>query len=98
MNIQLLMQQAKKMQKDLAKKQNEFNSKEFKLDNQGIKITMTGEKKVINIEIDKMLIDQDDIETLNDLLLISLNKLMENIDAELSESMPKQMPSMPGLF
>ncbi len=98
MNIQALMQQAKKMQKNMAKKQEEFNAKEFTLNNQGIEIKMTGEKKVISINIDNDLIDPEDKEMLFDLLQITINKLMEQIDAALSESMPQQAAGMPGLF
>ncbi len=98
MNIQMLMQQAKKMQKDMAKKQQVFNSKEFTIENQGITIKMSGEKKVLSIDIDKMLIDPEDIETLNDLLQITFNQLIDKIDNELNSSMPKAPAGMPGLF
>ncbi len=98
MNIQMLMQQAKKMQKDMAKKQKEFNDKEFSIENQGIALKMSGEKKILSINIDEILIDPTDIETLNDLLQITINQLMEKIDIELNSLMPKGSAGMPGLF
>ena len=53
MNMQALMQQAQRMQREMEKAQKDLEAKEFEIVSAGggIKITITGAKVVKNIEI-----------------------------------------------
>lgn len=82
MNMQQLMQQAQKMQRDLQKKQNELNQKVFTIESAGgaIKIEIKGSKEILSINIDKDAIDPDDKEMLEDMLKIAINEAISTVD------------------
>ena len=84
MNINMLMQQAQKMQKEMQKKQAELEAKLFEISSSGgaIKVFIYGNRKIERIEIDRDAIDPDDKEMLEDMIKIALNEAMEIIDKE----------------
>jgi len=98
MNMQALMQQAQKMQKDLQKKKDELNKKEFSGSSELVDVVFTGDKnlKSVNIKIDGSL-DEDDKEALQDMFVIAVNDAMSKIDAE-TEKMLGAYSSLGGLF
>ena len=59
MNINALMQQAQKMQKDMEKAQKQLESTLFEVESAGgaIKISIYGSRKIEKIDIDKDAID-----------------------------------------
>ena len=46
MNMQALMQQAQKMQRDITKKKDELNKKEFTGSSELVEVVFTGDKKI----------------------------------------------------
>lgn len=84
MNINALMQQAQKMQRDLAKAQKELDEKLFEFDSAGgaIHLSIYGSRKIEKISIDKDAIDPEDKEMLEDMIKIALNEALEAIDKE----------------
>lgn len=84
MNINQLMQQAQKMQKDMAKAQKELDEKLFEFTSNGgaIKLSIYGNRRVEKIEIDKDAVDPEDKEMLEDMIKIAINDAMEAIDKE----------------
>ncbi len=84
MNINVLMQQAQKMQRDLEKAQKELNSTKFEFDSAGgaIHISIYGNRKIEKIEIDKDAINPEDKEMLEDMIKIAVNEAIEKIDKE----------------
>ena len=66
MNINQLMKEAKKMQADLEKSQEELGSKEFNATAGGgaIEVTVSGDKKLKNISIKPEVVDPEDVEML----------------------------------
>lgn len=84
MNINALMQQAQKMQRDLQKAQKELENKLFTFDSQGgaIHLEIYGNRKIENIIIDKDAIDPEDKEMLEDMIKIAINDALEVIDEE----------------
>ena len=83
MNINQLMKEAKKMQADLEKSQEELGSKEFNATAGGgaIEVTVSGDKKLKNISI-----DPEDVEMLQDLILTCVNEALKKAeDAQASE-------------
>ena len=100
MNINALMQQAQKMQKQMEKKQQELASKEFEFTSNGgaIKIKMLGSKVLTSLEIEKDLIDPDDKEMLEDMLMVAINDAISKIEEEASAIMGSVAGGLPGLF
>lgn len=84
MNMNALMQQAQKMQKEMEKQQKELEARLFEISSSGgaIKIAIYGSRKIERIEIDKDAIDPDDKEMLEDMLKVALNEAMSLIDKE----------------
>ena len=84
MNINALMQQAQKMQKDMEKAQKQLESTLFEVESAGgaIKISIYGSRKIEKIDIDKDAIDPEDKEMLEDMLKIAINEAMEKIANE----------------
>ena len=83
MNMNNLMAQAQKMQKDIQKKQEEINSMTFIGESEWVEATLTGNKTIVKINIkDKKTMDEEDLECLEDMLKIAINdaykKGMEN--------------------
>lgn len=95
MNIQAMMQQAKKMQKELEAKQSELKSKEFKIEKQGITLTMKGDRTISSLKIHDALIDIDDKETLEDMIIITMNEANNLITQEEEAIQPKSPSGMP---
>lgn len=93
MDINKMMQQAKKMQADIEKKRQELNKKEFTIEKQGIKLIILGNRNVVSLDINAALVDPEDKELLQDMLIIAFNEANELID----EEHEKIMPSTPGM-
>ena len=88
MNINNLMAQAQKMQKDIEKKQNEINSTEFVGESEWVKVTLLGDKSIKSIEIkNRMTMDSDDLECLEDMIKIAINDAHNKINAEIEKKM-----------
>lgn len=74
MNMQALLKQAQKMQKDLAKVESELNEKEYEATMGGgvVKVAVKG-MQVESIQIDESLLDKDGKEDLEEMLKAALN-------------------------
>lgn len=82
MNMQAMLQQAQKMQREMQKKQAELEASTFNIESAGgaIKIAIKGNRQIESIEIDKDAIDPDDKEMLEDMIKIAINEAMNIID------------------
>ena len=98
MNMQAIMQQAQKMQKDLEKKKGELEKKEFTGSSELVDVVFTGDKKLksVNIKIEGTL-DEDDKEVLQDMMVIAINNAMNKIDKE-KDSILGAYGNLGGLF
>ncbi|AJC49886.1 YbaB/EbfC family nucleoid-associated protein [Mycoplasma flocculare] len=82
MNFQKLLKQAQKIQKDQKTKKEALDKIDFDFENQGISLTISGDFELKKLKISSILIDKDDIETLEDLLSITLNQALLRIKEE----------------
>ena len=84
MNINLLMQQAQKMQKEMAKAQKELSEKLFELDSSGgaVHLSIYGNRKIEKITIDPEAIDPEEKEMLEEMIRLAVNEANEMIDEE----------------
>lgn len=98
MNMNSLMKEAKKMQADMEKSQEELNSKEFSATVSGgaISVKVTGSKVVKEIKIEKDIVDPDDVEMLEDLVLTCVNEALKKVDTASSSQFGKY--NIPGLM
>ena len=97
MNMQMLMKQAQKMQKDMKKSQDEVAAMTFTSKQELVEVEMDGNKKVKRITINKD-IEKDDIEALEDMILISINDCINQVDKTMENKLGKYANMMPGLF
>ncbi len=99
MNMQALMQQAQKMQKDMTKKQNELASKEFTGTSELVDIKVKGDKKLVsvNIKVDGP-IDSEDKEILQDMIVLAFNDAMNQVDKEQEKILGPYANQLGGLF
>ena len=99
MNMQNLMAQAQKIQKDIQKKQDEINSTVFTTKNEFVEVEMYGSKKIKKIKILKdTLNDADDIETLEDMLQLAFNESVSKIEQEKEKKLGAYANGLNGLL
>lgn len=89
MNMQNLMKQAQKMQKQMEAKQNELASTTFtgKSAQDLVVAELTGDKKVVSINFAEAVVDPDDIETLQDMTIQAINDALSQIDEATKKSL-----------
>ncbi len=103
MNMNNFMKQAQQMQQKFAQMQEELNSKEVEASAGGgaVSVTATGGKQIVDIKIDKELVESDDIEMLQDLVTAAvneaLNKAQEMVDEE-TKKLTGGMGMPPGMI
>ena len=68
---------------------------------QGVKVSLNGNKVVTNIDIPQMILDDRDKEQIEDLLILALNKGLENAENVAqsggASAMKGMLPNIPGL-
>ncbi|KXT64779.1 MULTISPECIES: YbaB/EbfC family nucleoid-associated protein [Streptococcus] len=82
MNMQSMMKQAQKLQKQMEKGQEELAATEFtgKSAQDLVVATLTGDKKVVKLEFQEAVVDPEDLETLSDMTIQAINSALEQID------------------
>lgn len=98
MNINQLMKEAKKMQADMEKTQEELTQKEFNCSVGGgaVEVTVSGDKKIKEIKIKKEAVDPEDVEMLQDLILSCVNEALNKVDSAQAAQMGKF--NIPGIM
>ncbi|MDH6364779.1 DNA-binding YbaB/EbfC family protein [Enterococcus sp. PF1-24] len=97
-NMQGMMKQMQKMQKDMVKEQEAFNEKEFTgvATNDLVTVLFTGDRKMKDITIKEELLDPEDPEMLQDLVLMAVNDALAKIAEENEATLGKYTKGMPG--
>ena len=86
MNMQQMMAQAQKMQRELRKAQAELAQKEFKVAKGGaVTVTVLGSKEIKAIEIDNDAFDPENKDMIEELIPLALNEALAQIDKENEE-------------
>lgn len=98
MNIQAMMKQAQKLQKDMMEQKTEIDNMIFESKSSFVTIIMKGTKEVIEVKIETDSIEKDDIEMLQDMIMIATNDCIKKIDKETENRLGKYTQGMPGLF
>ncbi len=99
MNMQSIMAQAQKMQKDLQKKKEELNSEIFTGKSDWVEVSFNGKKELISIKIlHKEPILEDDHEMLEDMIHLAIKDVMSKIDFAFQEKMGSYAGMLDGLM
>ena len=98
MNIQAMMKQAQKLQKDMMNAKEEINRMEFEAKSSFVTIVGNGKKEIKSVKIDSENLEKEDIEMLEDLILVAVNDFIRQVDKVTEEKMGKYTQGMPGLF
>jgi DNA-binding YbaB/EbfC family protein len=101
MNLNKLMKQAQKMQEQMAKTQAELEEKTIEVEAGGgkVKVVANGAGEVISINIDKEIVDPNDVEFLEEVILSGVKQAIEEGKALAQSEMTKITGGMglPGL-
>ena len=99
MNMQALMQQAQKMQRDMTKKKEELNKKTFVGTSELVEVTFNGDKKLVSVKIKQEgSLDEEDKEILQDMFVIAVNDAMKKIDNETENMLGAYGSQLSGLL
>lgn len=98
MNMQQMMIQAQKMQRELQKAQEALAAKEFKVNKAGlVEIVVLGSKEIKSINIEKDGFEEDNKEMIEELIVTGLNELFNQIDEE-SDAINEKITGRSGGF
>ena len=88
-NMNNLMKQAQRMQRQMQEQQKELESKEFTGTAGGgaVTVPMSGKKVVTKVHIDPAACDPEDTETLEEMVLAAVNNACEQIDSAGAENL-----------
>jgi len=99
MNMQNIMAQAQKMQKEIQKKQAEINATIFEGKSEWVTITMNGKREIKTLNIDKNLLkDDEDLEMMEDMILIAFNNALQAVDKEIEKKLGMYGQGLSGLM
>lgn len=98
MNIQAMMKQAQKLQKEMMEEKEKIDNTEYEGTSSFVTVKMMGNKTVKEVKIDTESLDKDEIEMLQDMIVVAMNQAINKIDTETNNKMGKYTQGMPGLF
>lgn len=86
-NMNNLMKQAQKMQRQMEETTKELEEKEVTAASGGgaVEVTVSGKKEVVKVKISEEVVDPDDIEMLEDLIVAATNEALRKME-EISQS------------
>jgi DNA-binding YbaB/EbfC family protein len=97
-----MMKQAQKLQNQMARLQDELADKTVEASAGGgmVKVVANGKQQVLSIDIDKEVVDPEDVEMLQDLVLAAVNDALNRSQEMVSSEMGKLTGGMniPGLI
>jgi len=88
-NMNNLMKQAQRMQRQMEEKQKELEDKEWEAAAGGgaVKVKVNGKKELTSVVLAPEVVDPDDIEMLQDLIIAAANEALRKMDDEQSDMM-----------
>ena len=83
-NMNNLMKQAQRMQRQMEENKRALDEKEFKATAGGgaVEVVMTGAHQLQSITLDPDAVDPDDVETLQDMIMVAVNDVLAQINEE----------------
>ncbi len=97
-----IMKQAQQMQAKIARVQQELETKEIEATAGGGMVTarVNGKQELLSLQIEKDVVDPDDVEMLQDLVLAAVNEAIKQSQEMIKQEMSKATGGMniPGMF
>ncbi|MBR6794788.1 MAG: YbaB/EbfC family nucleoid-associated protein, partial [Clostridia bacterium] len=86
----------RKMQEDMAAKQEELDASVYEVSAGGgaVTVKINGKKQIQALEIAPEIVDPDDIETLSDILVAAVNEAIKRVEETSAAEMDKLTSSM----
>ncbi|WP_291576720.1 YbaB/EbfC family nucleoid-associated protein [Clostridium sp. UBA4548] len=101
-NMNNLIKQAQKFQKEMEEMQKNLETKTFEASVGGgaVTVVVNGKKQLTDITIKPEVVDADDVEMLQDLVLAAVNEALKKAEEDTNNAMGKLTGgmNMPGLF
>ncbi len=90
-NMNNLMKQAQRMQRQMEESQKNLEEAEYtaKAGGGAVEVTVSGKKEVKSLKLAPDVVDPDDIEMLQDLIVAALNEAFGQVDSASEEVMGK---------
>ena len=101
MNMQMIMQQAKKMQAQLQKDQEELEKTEYEGSSSLVNVRINGKYEVLKVKInlsENENIEADDREMLEDMLMVAFNDAIKKVNHDKEKKMGKYGQGLAGLM
>ena len=98
-NMNNLMKQAQRMQRQMEETTKELESKEFTASAGGgaVEVTVSGKKEVLSVKLSEEVVDPDDIEMLQDLIVAATNEALRKVEEESQSQMSKITGGLGGM-
>ena len=98
-NMNNLMKQAQKMQRQMEETTKELETKEFTASSGGgaVEVTVNGKKEVVSVKLSQEVVDPDDIEMLQDLIVAATNEALRKMEEESQAQMSKITGGLGGM-
>ena len=98
-NMNNLMRQAQRMQRQMEESQKELETKEFtaKAGGGAVEVTVTGAREVTRVIIDKDAVDPEETEMLQDMIMVAVNDALHQAEEANSAIMGKMTGGLGGL-
>ena len=99
-NMNNLMKQAQKMQRQMEETTKELESKEYTASSGGgaVTVTVSGKKEVTAVKIAPEAVDPDDVEMLEDMIMAAVNEAFRQMEEDSSNAMAKLTGGLGGGF
>ena len=98
MNMQAMLQQAQRMQKDIQTKQEQINSSEYTGTSELVDITIYGSKKIKSVNIKVKSLDEEDTEVLEDMIKIAMNDAISKVEKDVESKLGSYSKQLGGLI
>ena len=81
-NMNNLMKQAQRMQRQMEEQQKALEEKEFTAASGGgaVEVTVNGKREVLKVKISEEAVDPDDVEMLEDMITAAVNEALRQVD------------------
>ena len=98
-NMNNLMKQAQKMQRQMEDAAKELEEKQFtaKAGGGAVEVTVSGKREIVSVKLAEEVVDPDDIEMLEDLIVAAANEALRQVEQESANSMSKLTGGLGGL-
>ena len=98
-NMNNLMKQAQKMQRQMEENQKALEEKEFTATVGGgaVSVTVSGKREITKVTISEEAVDSDDIEMIEDMIAEATNEALRQVESESAAVMSKLTGGLGGL-